>query len=456
MLSPESPLAFLRSGSMNTVSKGDSFEDEVFTLFEKLLLAGQLWFKPECAQIFRKKQYFSKDRSDYIVVDISIETYSAGADQWSILTVIECKNYTHNVPVNDIEEFSAKLSQIAGHNVKGIVATSFAFQKGSISFAKSKGIALVRILPSKDVFWDLRRRSKEKMTTTHIARKAFEIEHALTDPKYSNMSVRTFALIDDHLTHSLDEVLQLLHKQSIKRGVIPESVATAARTSVAAADEVSFLDNDHLERAANDLVARSALKGGQITTATDLGPICRFLESSTGVSFDNDTDLGTDARGYHILGKIVSLPPTIKVSSAIKGDLERSRFTLAHEIGHLVLGHLEYLNQESFSDRQYESTDVVLDAEKFIKRMEIQANKFAAFLLLPRSAFLNQLSSIVEMLQINPRASYVLYVDDQPCNQQAFHRVTGSLKKTFKVSKRVVEYHLKNLGLLTDERRLAI
>lgn len=435
---------------MSTVAKGDWFEDEVFELFSKLLSRGQLLFNPQLARIYQKRAYYSKDRADDIVVDISIEVYLPDANQWSLLTVIECKNYTHNVPVDDVEEFSAKLSQIAGHNVKGIVVTSHAFQKGSIKYAESKGIALVRVLPSKEILWDVKRRPRDEVTRT-LTGNDVEIEHALTDPNYTNWSVRTFACVGDHFTHSIEDVLRQLHGQSLEPDGIEELMATATPSRVPETEDVPFLGNDSIEQAAKELMRRCRTRGGQTSVACDLDSICKFLQSSREVTFDTATDLGADARGRPILGRMVSLPPTIMVSSAIKTDLERSRFTLAHEIGHLVLGHGEFLNQESLSSWQYESTDIVLAGEKTIERMEIQANKFAAYLLLPRSEFLEKLSSILDMLQIKPRP-YILYLDDQQCNQEAFYRVTGKLKSAFKVSRRVVEYHLKNLGLLIDRR----
>ena len=138
---------------MNTVAKGDSFEDTVHDAIADELKNDGLGLSPATAKLFRKKGYFSRDRKSDIIVDISIEVWPPGASNYSLLWVCECKNYGHPVPVDDVEEFKAKLDQIAGKNVKGVVATSHSLQSGALSFAEANGIGVVRILPGNQVRW---------------------------------------------------------------------------------------------------------------------------------------------------------------------------------------------------------------------------------------------------------------------------------------------------------------
>jgi len=123
---------------MNTTKVGDKFENKVFDLFSKELREGRLLFKPENSKIFKKKRYYSRDRDKDIEFDVSIEAYLPEKSDWSILTVIECKNYSNRVPVDDIEEFNSKLQQVAGKNVKGIVISSNAFQESALKYAKAE------------------------------------------------------------------------------------------------------------------------------------------------------------------------------------------------------------------------------------------------------------------------------------------------------------------------------
>ncbi len=99
---------------MSTVTKGDAFEGPVFVAIKRELEANRLGLSPSSAKVFQKKGYYSAARDGDIVVDISIEVWPPEANNWSLLWVCECKDYTGSLPVNDVEEFRAKLEQIAG------------------------------------------------------------------------------------------------------------------------------------------------------------------------------------------------------------------------------------------------------------------------------------------------------------------------------------------------------
>ena len=105
---------------MSTVAKGDTFEQSVFDALSEELKGDRLGLSPSTAKLFRKKGYYSHDRKTDIIVDMSIEVWPPDADNYSILWVCECKDYGHPIPVDDVEEFKAKLDQIAGKNVKGV------------------------------------------------------------------------------------------------------------------------------------------------------------------------------------------------------------------------------------------------------------------------------------------------------------------------------------------------
>ncbi|MDR1149316.1 MAG: restriction endonuclease [Spirochaetaceae bacterium] len=136
---------------MNTVKKGNDFEDKVFKYINTELLNDRLHVSRKRSKAYQKKDYFSKDRQATIITDISIETFLPDASDYSLLTVIECKDYNSAIPVNDIEEFHSKVQQIAGDNVKAIFVTNAVLQKSALNYAKSKGIAVIRYLPDNQV-----------------------------------------------------------------------------------------------------------------------------------------------------------------------------------------------------------------------------------------------------------------------------------------------------------------
>jgi hypothetical protein len=138
---------------MSSVKRGDTFEKEVYDYLKEELEDDRLHVSGQRSKIFRKKGYYSRDRDKNIVTDISIETFLPNAADYSLLTVVECKDYDGTVSVDNIEEFHSKVQQIAGDNVKAIFATKSALQISALTFAKSKKIGVIRYLPSDQVQW---------------------------------------------------------------------------------------------------------------------------------------------------------------------------------------------------------------------------------------------------------------------------------------------------------------
>lgn len=132
---------------MDTVQKGNKFENLVFKYIKQELYNDNFLVSPRNSEIFQKKGYYSKDRQSNIITDISIETFLPNIKNFGLLIIIECKDYKKNVPINDIEEFYAKVQQIAGINVKGIFVTTAKLQNGALKYAKSKGIGVLHLPP---------------------------------------------------------------------------------------------------------------------------------------------------------------------------------------------------------------------------------------------------------------------------------------------------------------------
>ncbi|HWN09783.1 MAG TPA: restriction endonuclease [Pyrinomonadaceae bacterium] len=133
---------------MSSVAIGDAFEARVFEALAEELRNERLCVAPKHAKIFRKKAYHSRDRQAAITTDMSIEVFLPDRERPTLVWVFECKDYTGRVPVDDIEEFHAKLQQIGEDNTKGTFVTSGALQRSALAYAGSKKIGVVRLLPS--------------------------------------------------------------------------------------------------------------------------------------------------------------------------------------------------------------------------------------------------------------------------------------------------------------------
>jgi len=130
------------------MSTGQSFEQEVEDYLNRALRKGDLGIDPDHAQVFRHKGYYSSLRDKPITVDVSLELCRPGATEPYFIWIWECKGYARPVPVDDVEEFHAKLEQLGMHRIKGTIACRNGFQEGAIRVARSWGIGLVRLLPN--------------------------------------------------------------------------------------------------------------------------------------------------------------------------------------------------------------------------------------------------------------------------------------------------------------------
>jgi Zn-dependent peptidase ImmA (M78 family) len=100
----------------------------------------------------------------------------------------------------------------------------------------------------------------------------------------------------------------------------------------------------------------------------------------------------------------------------------RKRFTIAHELGHLLL-HPDELFVDGILKRDG-------DSSLAIRSHEIEANAFAAELLMPRKLVLEEINEILAK-NATPDAK----------------RLVKQLANTFEVSEQAMQFKLMNLGL---------
>jgi Zn-dependent peptidase ImmA (M78 family) len=103
----------------------------------------------------------------------------------------------------------------------------------------------------------------------------------------------------------------------------------------------------------------------------------------------------------------------------------RQRFTIAHEIGHLEL-HRELIANKIHVDKKFSVLMRDANSATGTARIEIEANKFAAELLMPESILHRALE--MEPFDID---------DDAPI---------AKLAKRFRVSRQALEYQIVNLS----------
>lgn len=104
----------------------------------------------------------------------------------------------------------------------------------------------------------------------------------------------------------------------------------------------------------------------------------------------------------------------------------RQRFTIAHELGHLEL-HRELITASVHVDKGFPAMMRDTTSAKGEERVEIEANQFAAELLMPRALIEKELSGKQFDME-----------DDKPLEEIA---------KKFRVSKQALELRIRTLNL---------
>jgi Zn-dependent peptidase ImmA (M78 family) len=405
--------------NINTSKKGDDFERQVYDLLKELLENDELFMNGKKSKIFWKKPYYSNRTNSNVVVDISIETYLNGAEQYSSLTVIECKNYKSKIVLNDIREFSSVLNEIGEHNTKGILITTSSFQQGAYEFAVSSKIGIARVNSNNEIDWISYRKGYKSHGLTDTIIKQILYNQTLGERNF-------FSFYNSKCLEKFPDLLKEL-------GVIDKYEFDLNLLVV------PYLSDSSIENYTLDFPSDLVYLNSFLETEK----LCRYLTKKIKVNFVFDKILGNEA-----LGKICFNPLEIFVSDSIKNDIYRWRFTIAHEIGHLML-HKELLckyideqidNENSLS--AFENNHIVIN-----KRLEIQANKFASNLLLPKKPVILLVNQFFKKENLNKG---FLHFDRQPVNMVLGLSLLRDIQCRFGVSKEVAKYRLVELKLLHD------
>lgn len=171
-----------------------------------------------------------------------------------------------------------------------------------------------------------------------------------------------------------------------------------------------YLPTEEIERRATELLTSC----GNIEAPVSLDVIAHRL----GVSVDY-TQLGEDVSGLLVVEEDRGVIGVNKEHAPV-----RQRFTLAHEIGHYLL-HRQ--SSELFIDKKYNAIFRDTKSSKGEDRMEIQANQFAAALIMPKILLEERINK--DELDLG---------DDS---------VIEELANEFGVSIQALVYRLSNLGI---------
>jgi len=359
---------------MNTTLKGDKLEKKVFELFQDEIIKGRFFAQKKFCRIYSKQGYYSKDRKKDIIFDVSIEVFLPNQETYSLLVLIECKNYNHRVPVDDVEEFFMKTQQISGGNIKAIVVSNNSFQESAFEFSKSKGIGLLRYYDRSNLDWVLTRSPSSLVSPNHAINERANAYSGLHTESFKSSYFDCYGYVDNQYTNSLRLFMSTLIKIGLSMK-FKELLSTIETVDGSSSLLVKFKEESDIEILCNSILEKVDYNFGKVS----LDEICQYLENmfSLKVIFNSPLE-------YGVLGKITFNPLEIHIDDKQCESLPRKRFTLAHELGHFLLGHSEYMSGEQCHESAVDLDNPFEVGIKDIMRMEWQANQFASSLLLPK------------------------------------------------------------------------
>ncbi len=412
--------------------KGDELEQKVFEILCTEVESDRFLFKREACKVHRKKGYFSKDRESNIFFDVSVEVSYPNAKDYSIVYLIECKNYGHPVGVDELEEFYSKVDQVAAANSKAVFVTTNSFQSGARTFAKSKGIGLARYVEPHELKWELYR-SPSAVTSSAGGLFANEVETILNVESYKGR-LFDFALSSSRRsTNSLWDFFEDLLQDSDQE---LDQIASLLNGRSKLDPLVPYITQEQIE----DLASRVLKSQRNGETVVNLDSIASQIPGLTVTRLDEER------------GKIFGAAAFDKAEIVLYRDPEhnRRRFTYAHEISHFLLDHGRFMRRDICEESDITTLKVGRMLPSEVRRMEYQANLLASCILMPRQSFIYSFMHVARELDLQDRGFGYLYYDQQPCNVQDFMLATGALMRSFHVSRSAARIRLETLGLLTN------
>ncbi|NQX42312.1 Restriction endonuclease [Pedobacter steynii] len=416
----------------NTVSRGNRFEERGYDLIKAAVERLEFGVLPECCKIFRKKKYYSKELEDYIEFDLSVEIWLPGAEDYSFVYLIECKDYRTKIPGNDITEFINNVRLVQGLRVKAVVITTTELQPRALKLAQSQKIMWILV------------KGDSHVTKLYSSSRKKDIDHD-TDLLQINKEIAQLQEISSLLFSGeeskieWDGFMEMLVKHSLE-GNLP------AQTEDTETIKLERLSSEKIKIIANNILDDFDPNIRKHFLALNTEEFIAYLQNKHGVEVKHESipyDNGRDNSGAFI-----PETKTILIDNSIVGT-DRYKYILAHEAGHFFLhGHLKidqkkYDNQEDSKYNHKTKRHQLLNERNFL---EWQASKFATCLVMPDLSVMVKL--ILHQKKNNINHEGRMFVDHVAENLQIFTVTIDALRNFFEVSEIVMEYRLADLNIL--------
>jgi len=403
-------LSYLRLQKIIEKKDYFSFKVKVFNYLKNYFEASNIEFSIDI-----DKKLYSQDIQENLIFDIVIEMYLP----FESLITVKCFDSSENLSLQNVQSFYNNKKEVNAQKV--IIVSSDIFEENIIQYAKKRKIGLLHYEDIDNSEWLLRRSPSTLISWEKEKLNQANNYNALSHGEYTN-SLSMF-MVNLLSTNNEKQIFSSTHAL--------ESTLKNNYT------KVKFLNDEIINQFVNKLLFKINYVDGMV----DFEKISFILEKEHNLSIYYNRVLDPD-----VLGEINFEKPLISIDNHQCETLARMRFTVAHEIGHYLLGHARYMYREKYTKMHDDKIGSALSNNREnIVKMEYQANQFASFLLLPLDSFLKDLNLLFKEFDV--RGS-ILYVDNQKYNSDTYYKITNRLMHRYKVSRAVVEIRLKKLGLL--------
>lgn len=406
--------------NISNVEKGNRFEKRSLAIIKRALDEGSLGIK-DYVKIFEKPSYYSDDRKSNITFDLSIEVWPPNAKRFVLVYIIECKDYSKPIPVDDVEEFYGKVLQVAEGCAKPVFIANNAFQQGAFRYAESKRMMLIRAEEGTDHQIILHKKSGSP------GESELNFINDIHDVRGAELLCKNIdkALENSFKTASEPKTLELNHNFT------------------------------HLTKEEILVKVDTILKQINPNVYKDGSPL--FVSVLENYIKSINIDIVTMPRSSEYLGHSDLYNKKISLNSGIIST-PAHLFVLAHELGHFVLHQNLVIDQKdydnfpdpaiSFKTFKYAPFNPENYDFTHVKHwIEWQANHFAECLILPWFALKARLWFYQDQFYMRRGK---LYLTNYDLNNDNTNKIIEKLSKYYNTTPTAIIFRLKELNLFEE------
>ncbi|MBO7485753.1 MAG: ImmA/IrrE family metallo-endopeptidase [Spirochaetaceae bacterium] len=418
----------------------EKFKNFTFEIFQKIIKNKNWSFYSSKYKIFKNELYELTYEDADERFDIAIENYNGVNPLPAIKLLIKCKKTKEAVSVDELRLFDHKVKQIQGCTKAFFVTNSF-FQDEAILFAEKAGIGILRIFDEDKIKWLAPRKMDECTNYIGIEKCEAEIKKALQQDDYkilNNFAVGYYGQYNGNISSIVNKIFT-----DSDYTIIDNSELYAEENDFIKAEELKFISIESIKEIASnilfDMYGEKSIKIKKV----DLESLKKYLNTKFGFSIEFPSEYPEYTFPQNIYGLIDYKNKKILIYGQNKTDIHLLKFSIAHEISHLVLHKNLLENGDNNFSYFYSAT-------KESKQMETQANILASYIILNDKSFQLEFLRLAKTYYLTKKNGHYLYLDNQKCNINDFLNISKELKNIFDVSRKQIKYRLMELGWLKE------